>query len=103
MYVLNSLADDLESIETIHSLLNKDGKDGFKDEWGGVIQRIDIFHAIKMLIDEKLITVFLPSGPNGELVPLESSGWDMSGVDEAWFGMTDRGRLKHIKWSQNFT
>jgi hypothetical protein len=97
MYVLDSLANDIEDLEGILRTLNSDSVLGWKHEWGHPFERQEVVEALSRMIREDLVGVY---ALNQENVLEALQGRQLPPADFAsfWFGITERGRLVHSNW-----
>ena len=59
LYVLDSLANDIEDIEAILRMLNSDTVLGWYHEWGRQFTREDIVTALSRLVHDDLVHVMV--------------------------------------------
>jgi hypothetical protein len=97
LYVLNSIFDDIESVHTILKLLNKDGVDEFKDQWGQPFTQSEVHRALNTLISDELAVVFFPEGPDEYLAPRPNKDTSLVQSPDARFGITPKGRKLHME------
>lgn len=101
MFVANCLADDVESVESVLSLLNKPGNDGFTLEWGRCFAREEVEGGLRRLIRLGWAVPYSPLGPEGRLSPMDKAAiFGMHCIDSLWFGLTEEGRRHHNIWAQ---
>lgn len=97
MYVLDSLANDVEDLEGILRILNSDTAIGWHRRWGRYFTRAEIVQSLVRLIasDRVRVSVLTPDGKWLEELPAK----DLPGAfSEAWFALTPRGRMVHTAW-----
>ncbi len=98
MYVLDSLANDIEDLDSILRMLNRDSALGWQQDWGREFIREEIVQALSRLIREDLVQVFVlaPGGKSLEEWPAKSL--PPGDYGDVYFGLTSRGRLVHANW-----
>lgn len=97
-YVLDALANDIEDLEGILRMLNSDTPLGWYRERGCRFQREEVVEALCRTIRGREVRGYLLHESGTELVPLAEGELPSLSFDEAWFEMTDRGRLRHADW-----
>jgi hypothetical protein len=98
MYVLDALVSDLESLDGILRVLNSDTELGWRQEWGGKFLRPEIVQALARLIQADLVRSYLSDELSKGLVEGSPRMLPPGDFDDAWFGITERGRLVHTNW-----
>jgi hypothetical protein len=98
MYVLDALASDLESLEDILRVLNSATELGWRSEWGREFHRSDVVQALARLVQGDLVRVYVPDAATRGLVTCPPRALPPGDFDEAWYGITERGRLVHANW-----
>lgn len=98
MYVLDSLANDVENLDDILRILNSDTAVGWHKHWGRHFKREEVVQSLSRLIQAEsvLVSVLTPDGK--WLQELPSGALPSASFDDAWFGITPRGRLIHTNW-----
>lgn len=99
-YVLDTLANDLESIEDILRMLNSTTELGWADEWGRPFNRSDIVASLARLVRGGFIRSYSTVGDAAQLSSLPE-GVLPANLGEAYFGMTDSGRVAHTIWASS--
>lgn len=97
-YVLDALANDVEDVESILRMLNSDTDLGWRAEWGRNFSRSDVVTALTRLVREDFVQVFAHDPGAKAAVPLPRGEVPPGNFDNAYFGMTERGRLVHSNW-----
>lgn len=98
LYVLDAVADDIEGLDAILRTLNSDSAGGWRRSRGRPFTREEIVQSLSRLIRADLIRVALLT-PNGTTLEDISVGQlPPASYDDAWFSMTQRGRLRHSNW-----
>jgi hypothetical protein len=98
LYVLDSLANDIEDLEGILRMLNSDSALGWTKAWGRPFAREEVVGALSRLVVRDAVRVLvltddgksLTDWPRGELPP--------ASYGDVYFAMTERGRLLHSVW-----
>ena len=98
MYVLDSLADDVENLEEILRSLNSDTAVGWHQRWGRHFSREEVVQSLSRLIQTDCVRASVLTENGKWLQELPSSTLPPGNFDEAWFGLTPRGRLIHTNW-----
>ncbi len=88
--VLDALANDLESLESILRLANHPLV-GWQEEHGREFVRDDIVAALRRLIRDHSVEAFAPTTDGSELATLGLGVLPPSPFDDHWFAMTVRG------------
>ena len=97
-YVLDALANDLESLDDILRLVNHPDV-GWVPEAGRPVSRAAIVATLPRLVRDKLVQVYVPSATTSELEPLPIGRLPTTPVDGWYFGMTAHGRTVHANWA----
>jgi hypothetical protein len=98
MYVLDRLANDVENLEDILRMLNSDTAVGWHKHWGRHFNRDEVVQALSRLIQTDCVRASMLTGDGKWLQELPSSTLPPGNFDDAWFGLTPRGRLIHTNW-----
>lgn len=98
LYVLDAVADDIENLEAIIRTLNSDSAIGWHRIWGRHITREEIVQALSRLIRADLVRVALLTADGKSLEDISAGQLPPTNYDDAWFSMTQRGRLRHSNW-----
>lgn len=98
MYVLDSLANDVEDLESILRILNSDTSIGWHKQWGRQFDRAEIVQSLTRLIkaDSVRVSVLTPDGK--WLQELALRELPAGSFDDAWFALTPHGRIVHTNW-----
>ena len=98
MYVLDALANDVEDIESILRMLNSETDLGWRAEWGREFNRLDVVSALSRLIRQDFVRVFIHDEEGKALREIANALLPPANYDDAYFGMTERGRVMHSNW-----
>ena len=98
LYVLDSLSNDIEDIESITRMLNSDSELGWKKEWGAEFSRLDIVTSLTRMVKNDLVRVLAIQGDSPTLTELRSQQMPDSDLDALCFAITARGRMVHGAW-----
>lgn len=98
LYVLDTLANDLENLEGIMRMLNSDTVLGWHREWGRHFERKEIVEALSRLVRTDMIQVYVLSEDGKALEALPPQQLPLSSYDDAYFGLRPRGRMTHSNW-----
>jgi hypothetical protein len=98
LYVLDALANDIEDLESIIRMLNSDTALGWAAEWGRPFRRGELIEALSRLVakDYVQVLVLAPDGKN--LEALSTKALPPGSYQEAFFALTERGRIVHRNW-----
>ena len=96
--VLDSLADDVESLEQIVPSLDR--AIGF---WeinppNARFTRADIVLSITRLVEDRLIEAVAMNTDGKSMSPVGEGVQPRGALDDYWFQMTPRGRILHTDW-----
>jgi hypothetical protein len=95
-HVLDTLADDIEDLESILRMLNSE-PGGFADTPAGAL-RTGVVAALSRLVRAGEVRVCAFSGADGTLVELPDRQLPGGNYDDFYYRMTGRGRVKHEHW-----
>lgn len=98
MYVLDNLADDIESLEDILRMLNSTHVIGWKQRWGRSFERSEVVEALSRLVHDDLVRVSILTSEGKALNELAARQLPPGDYDDVWFAMTPRGRIVHTNW-----
>jgi hypothetical protein len=98
LYVLDSIADDVEDIAAILRMLNSDTAVGWQRTWGRPFGRDEVVEALSRLVTADLARVSLLTSDGKGLVALPPKQLPPGSYDDAWFAITSRGRIVHSNW-----
>ena len=98
LYVLDTLADDIEDLATIMRALNSDTAIGWHRTWGRPFTREEVVQALSRLITNDLVQAAVLTPDGKALENLVSGQLPPGDYDDVWFAMTPRGRLVHSTW-----
>jgi len=97
MFVLDVVADDVEDLEGILRNLNR-SPSGWRDSWGREFSRDEVVAALSRLVREDHVRGYVLDDAGTALVELPARALPPATFDDAWFGLTPRGRLIHSNW-----
>jgi hypothetical protein len=98
MFVLDTLANDIEDLDSIVRMLNSDTALGWVAEWGRRFRREEVVAALSRLVMRDCVTALILNPDGKSLQKLPARTPPPGGYDEAYFSMTERGRLLHRSW-----
>jgi hypothetical protein len=96
--ILDSVADDVESLEQIVPSLGRAISLWEINPPGGRFSREEIALAITRLVRDKLIEVFAPNAADNTMSPIGEGVQPSGNLDDYWFQITGRGRMVHSEW-----
>jgi hypothetical protein len=96
-FVLDSLANDLESLEDILRLLNNEAL-GWRLHHSTPFDRLAVVPALFRGIREGLIRAAVLTPDGKALEPLEDRALPAGSLDHVWFELTAQGRVVHTSW-----
>ena len=99
MCVLDSLANDIESVEGILRMLNSDTDLGWAKEWGSKFVRVDVVTALTRLVRDELVRALELRKNDGNLTELPLGFIPAFSYDDLYFAVTPRGRMVHDGWN----
>ena len=97
-FVLDALADDIESLEDVLRLVNHDAMGWRRHNGGEAFTRDVLVPPVLRGVREGLIEVFELTPSGGALSSLGSGRLPPNALDDYWFGLTAAGRLVHQNW-----
>jgi len=103
LYVLDTLADDIEDLSTIMRSLNSDSVIGWHRAWGRPFARDEVVQALSRLIRKELVQVAVLTSDGKSLENLAPGQLPLGDYDAGWFAITPRGRLVHANWNPETT
>lgn len=98
MFVLDALANDIEDLDSILRMLNSDTALGWVAEWGRTFQREELVEALSRLVTRDCVTVLVLNSDGTSLQSLPAMALPPESYNDAYFSMTERGRLLHRSW-----
>ena len=98
LYVMDSLANDIEDLESILRMLNSDTVLGWHKEWGREFERAEIVEALSRMIRDDMVRVYVFAAGNKVLEEAPPRSLPPASYDDVYFGLTPRGRLVHQNW-----
>jgi hypothetical protein len=100
MFVLDSLANDIESLADVMRIINSDSPElGWRDLHPAEFSRVEVLTALKRLTRDELVSVLRYSADGATITnapPTDSFAWEE--VDDLYFAMSERGRMVHRAW-----
>jgi len=96
--VLDALADDLESVETILRRTNHEEFGWRRLQDGRSFTRDEVVAALLRLIRDDLVEACAHSEADSALVGIGSRALPSGNLDEFWFVITPHGRMTHSSW-----
>jgi hypothetical protein len=99
MYVLDTLANDVEGLDDVLRILNSDEAIGWHKRWGRRFTRDEVVQTLARLIraDQVRVSILAPDGK--WLQELAPTVLPPGTFDDAWFALTPRGRMVHTNWN----
>jgi hypothetical protein len=101
-WVLDTLANDIESLPHIHELLNHPDI-GWTDLHGGPIPRDAVEPTLRELIRERLIRAYVCPPGDVHMEEADEGVFPEGDADEVYFGLTPQGRAIHAAWEPTIT
>ena len=98
LYVLDALANDVEDIEAILRTLNGDSVLSWRRAWGAAFTRDEIVQALIRLLRDDQVSAYRLTADGKSLEPLDRHELPSGSFNDSWFGMTERGRIRHASW-----
>jgi hypothetical protein len=96
--ILDSVADDVESLEQIVPSLGRAISLWEINPPDGRFSRDEIALSITRLIRDKLIEAVAPNAGENSMSPIGEGVHPSGNLDDYWFQMTGRGRIVHNDW-----
>jgi hypothetical protein len=97
LYVLDSLANDIESFDDVIRLVNHP-EIGWADEFGRRILAADVLPSLHRLVRDGFVELL--SEVDGHLTPLPPRSLPVAPLESFWFALTPRGRILHTNWDE---
>ena len=97
-FVLDALCNDIESVEDVLRMVNSDTELGWTKEHGRAFTRDDIVTTLLRLIKEQLVFVAEWDESERSLVEQAAGTPPIGSLDDAYYGLSPRGRLVHKAW-----
>jgi hypothetical protein len=98
MYLLDVVADDVESLDDVLRRLNADTERAWWRARGIPFGREEVVQALSRLVLRDWVRVYLPDPHDGRLVEAAPTALPPSDYSNAWFKITPRGLLVHGSW-----
>lgn len=96
-FVLDTLANDLESLEDILRLLNSELM-GWRHRHPAPFTQDEVLPVLRRVVQDGLVNVAAFSLTDRALVDLPARTWPAGGLHEVWFRLTPHGRMVHSAW-----
>jgi hypothetical protein len=96
-FVLDAVADDLESLEDVLRILNSEGL-GWRAHHPSPFEREEVVPSLLRCIRDGLVRAAVLSANGKWLEPLEDGALPTAPLDEVWFELSAPGRLVHANW-----
>lgn len=96
-FILDAMANDIESVDDILRTLNANSELGWTDVWGRPFTREEVVGSLIRLLRRQLVQAYAISGSEAALSPLDA-GTTPEQFGTAYFGLTVRGRIMHENW-----
>jgi hypothetical protein len=96
-FVLDSLADDLESLEDILRILNSDGI-GWRSHHPTAFERAEVMPVLFRAISDGLVRAAVLTADGKALEPLAERTLPAGDLDGVWFELLAPGRMVHTSW-----
>lgn len=97
-FVLDALVNDVESVDIVLRTLNSDSELGWTDAWGRAFNRGEVVASMVRLVRRDLVRAYSAAGDDLTLSALDPRAMPTD-LREAYFGLTDRGRIAHATWA----
>jgi hypothetical protein len=97
--ILDSVADDVESLEQIMPSLDRAIRVWKINPPNGRFTRPDIVLSITRLVEDRLIEVVAVNPDGKSMSPVGEGVQPRGSLDDYWFQMTSRGRILHTDWN----
>jgi len=97
-FVLDSIANDLESLEDVLRLLNHESIGWREFNGGKAYERVAVVAALTRCVRDGLVIVYTLGESDKALSKLPPGVLPIVSFDECWFGISEPGRLIHANW-----
>lgn len=98
MYVLDTLANDIEDADSVLRMLNSDTDLGWRKEWGREFTMVDVVSAMSRLIRGDFVRVLALDEDSKNFRELGRRVLPSGSYSDVYYAMTERGRLLHSNW-----
>lgn len=98
LYVLDSLANDIEDLDGILRMLNSNTALGWMKAWGRAFEREEIVGALSRLVTKDAVRVLVLTDDGKSLTDWPRGALPPASYGDVYFAMTERGRLLHSSW-----
>jgi hypothetical protein len=96
-FVLDALANDLESLEDVLRILNSDGL-GWRSHHADPFTKDEVVPSLYRCLQEGLVHAAQIDSTGLALKPLPERALPAAPLDDLWFALTAHGRLVHGNW-----
>lgn len=103
LYVLDTMANDVEDLAAIMRTLNSDTAAGWHRTWGRRFERQEVIASLSRLVTADLARASALAPDGKSLVELAERQLPSGSYDDAWFAMTPRGRMLHANWNPDMS
>jgi hypothetical protein len=98
LFVLDTLANDIEALEDILRMLNSATVLGWRHAHPALFERDEVLLALLRNVKAGLVEACQYDPTAKALVGLGEQVWPAGSADDLWFRMTSRGRMVHDAW-----
>ena len=98
LYVLDALANDVENLDGVLRALNSESALGWRKVWGRQFTRDEIVGSLLRMMRDGHVRAYVLSEDGRGLEPLPLRAAPARSFDDAWFGMTEHGKIRHATW-----
>jgi hypothetical protein len=103
LYVLDTMANDVEDLAAIMRTLNSDTAAGWHRAWGRQFERQEVIASLSRLVTSDLARASMLAPDGKSLVELQAKQLPPGSYDDAWFAMTPHGRMLHANWNPDMS
>ena len=96
-FILDALANDLESLEDILRLMNSDSM-GWRFRHPAPFTASEVLPGLQRVVKDGLVNAAAHSATEQALVDLPERVWPAEGLEGVWFRLTPHGRMVHSAW-----
>lgn len=96
-FVMDAMANDIESVDDVLRTLNSKSDLGWTDVWGRQFTEDEVIGALIRLVRTGLVLAYAPIEGEAKLAPLAERALPQA-LGVAYFGLTERGRIVHANW-----
>lgn len=98
MFVLDVVADDIESLGDIVRRLNSSIPSAWRHRAGRPLAREEVVLSLSRLVKHNLLQTYVEDDREPALRALTSCSLPSEAYETAWFGITPQGRIVHGSW-----